>query len=84
MKPIYANEAPRKGRSRKDPYFERGRGMQTKYTGHMYAKRDGVVHWDLADKDADTKEIERVATEAVEQMEEGETLTCGVGEHHIQ
>ena len=32
------------------------------------------MHWDLADKDADTKEIERVATEAVEQMEEGETL----------
>ena len=59
---------------RANPYFERGRGMQKKYTLHMFAKRNGVVHWDLADKDADTNEIERVATEAVEQMEGGETL----------
>ena len=40
---------------RASPYFERGRGMQKKYTLHMYAKRNGVVHWDLANKDADTK-----------------------------
>ena len=54
----------------------------------MYAKRSGVVHWDLSDKNADTNEIERVAREAVEQVEGGETLIWdrlgGVVEHHIQ
>ena len=40
----------------------------------MYAKRSGVVHWDLSDKNADTNEIERVAREAVQQVEGGETL----------
>ena len=48
-----------------NPYFAQGRGMQKKYTLHMYAKRSGVVHWDLSDKNADTNEIERVAREAV-------------------
>ena len=57
-----------------NPYFAQGRGMQKKYTLHMYAKRSGVVHWDLSDKNADTNEIERVAREAVEQVEGGETL----------
>ena len=56
-----------------NPYFERGRYAK-KYTLHMYAKRNSVVHWDLADKHADTKEIERVAREAAEQMDGGETL----------
>ena len=70
---IYANEAPRKGRSRKGkPRFRARSRYAKKYTLHMYAKRNGVVHWNLADKDADTKEIERVATEAVEQMEGGD------------
>ena len=34
----------------------------TKYTLHVYAKKDRVVHWDLSDKNADTKEIERVSS----------------------
>ena len=72
--PIYANEAP-KGRSRKGkPIFRTRSRYAKKYTLHMYAKRNSVVHWDLADKHADTKEIERVAREAVEQMDGGETL----------
>ena len=34
----------------------------TKYTLHVYAKRSGVLHWNLsATEHADTKEIERVA-----------------------
>ena len=37
-------------------------------------QKEAVVHWDLSDKNADTKEIERVAREAVEQVEGGETL----------
>ena len=58
-----------------NPYFAQGRGIcKKKYTLHMYANRSGVVHWDLSDKNADTNEIERVAREAVEQVEGGETL----------
>jgi len=73
--PIYANEAPRKGRSRKGkPIFRARSRYAKKYTLHMYAKRNSVVHWDLAGKHADAKEIERVAREAVEQMDGGETL----------
>ena len=30
----------------------------TKYTLHVYAKKDRVLHWDLPDQNADTKEIE--------------------------
>ena len=49
----------------------------------MYAKRSGVAHWDLlSDKNADTNEIERVAREAVEQVDG--TVWGGVVEHHIQ
>ena len=73
--PVYANEAPKKGRSRRGkPIFRTRSRYAKKYTLHMYAKRSGVAHWDLSDKNADTKEIERVAREAVEQVEGGETL----------
>ena len=40
--PIYANEAPRKGRSRKGKPIFRSRYAK-KYTLHMFAKRNGVV-----------------------------------------
>jgi len=61
---IYANEAPHKGRSRKGKPIIRARSRYaTKYTLHVYAKKDRVVHWDLSDKNADTKEIERVAVD---------------------
>ena len=73
--PIYANEAPHKGRSRKGKPIIRARSRYaTKYTLHVYAKKDRVVHWDLSDKNADTKEIERVAVDAAAQMDEGDTL----------
>ena len=29
-----------------------------KYTLHMYAKRSGALHWNLSDRNADTKEID--------------------------
>ena len=45
-----------------------------KYTLHVYAKRTGVLHWDLSDRNADTREIERVAIDAVGGMESGDTL----------
>ena len=73
--PVYANEAPKKGRSRRGkPIFRTRSRYAKKYTLHMYAKRSGVANWDLSDKNADTNEIERVAREAVEQVEGGETL----------
>ena len=52
--PVYANEAPKKGRSRRGKPIFRTRSQECKkkkkYTLHMYAKRSGVVHWDLSDK----------------------------------
>ena len=58
-----------------NPYFAQRSRYAKKYTLHMYAKRSGVAHWDLSDKNGDPNEIERVAREAVEQVEGGETLT---------
>ena len=73
--PIYANEAPHKGHSRKGKPIIRARSRYaTKYTLHVYAKKDRVLHWDLADQNADTKEIERVAVDAATQMSVGDTL----------
>jgi len=73
--PIYANEAPRRGRSRKGKPIIRPRSRYaTKYTLHVYAKKDRVLHWDLSDKNANTKEIERVAVDAATQMDMGDTL----------
>ena len=43
----------------------------TKYTLHIYAKKDRVLHWDLSDQNADTKEIEHVAVDAATQMSVG-------------
>ena len=34
-----------------------------------------MLHWDLSDQNADTKEIERVAVDAATQMSMGDTLT---------
>ena len=58
--PPPANEAPRKGCSRKDKPIFRARSRYAQKTTRCTCmqKENGVVHWDLADKDADTKEIE--------------------------
>ena len=70
--PIYANEAPKKGRSRKgEPIFLARKRFAKKYTLQVYAKRGGVLYWDLSDKNADTEEIERVAAEAAAEMKRG-------------
>ena len=57
---------------KENPYFERDRCMQK--NTRCVCTQKAIVHGDLADKHADTKEIERVAREAVEQMDGGETL----------
>ena len=64
--PVFANEAPKRGRARRGTPILRARSRYaTKYTLHENAKRSGVLHWDLSDRNADTKEIERVAIDAV-------------------
>ena len=73
--PVFANEAPKRGRARRGTPILRARSRYaTKYTLHVYAKRSGVLHWDLSDRNADTKEIERVAIDAVGAMKSGETV----------
>ena len=72
---IYENEAPTRGRSRKGkPIFRARPRWAKKYTLHVFAGESGVVHWELATKNADTKEIERVAADAASEMKEGEVL----------
>lgn len=72
---IYANEAPRVGRSRVGVPIMRARSRYAKrYTLHMYVKRTGVLYWELCDKNAVTAEIERVAAAAAEHVEAGDVL----------
>lgn len=72
---IYANEAPKKGRSRKGkPLFRSRPRNAKKYTLHVYARSDSVIYWDLADVNANTAETDRVAQNAAEVMQKGDTL----------
>ena len=69
-----------------NPSFDQGRA--TRPSTHVYAKKDRVLHWDLSDQNADTKEIERVAVDAATQMSvwvipSSGTVWGGVGEHYI-
>ena len=57
-----------------NPSFDQGRATRPTYTLRVYAKKDRVLHWDLSDQNADTKEIERVAVDAATQMSVGDTL----------
>ena len=73
--PVFANEAPKRGRSRRGKPIVRARSRWAKkYTLHVFAKRSGVLYWDLSDKNANTQEVERVAALAARRMEEGDTL----------
>ena len=58
------------------PSFDKGRDTRPSTHCTCYAKKDRVLHWDLADQNADTKEIERVAVDAATQMSVGDTLIC--------
>ena len=86
--PVYANEAPMRGRARRGTPIIRARSRYAKkFTLHMYAKRSGVLHWELSDKNADTGEIERVAVAAAHKMQHGDVLVwdrlgrCGRAVH---
>ena len=72
---VYANEASMRGRARRGTPIIRARSHYAKkFTLHMYAKRSGVLHWELSDKNADTGEIERVAVAAAHKMQHGDVL----------
>ena len=60
--------------ARANPSFAPGLATRPSTRCTCYAQKDRVVHWDLSDKNADTKEIERVAVDAAAQMNEGDTL----------
>jgi transposase len=73
--PVYANEALTHGRSRKGkPIFRPRSRWAKRYTLHVYAKRSGVVHWELCGKNADTKEVERVASWAGDYLSDGDVV----------
>ena len=66
---IYANEALKRGRSRKGKPIIRARSRWSKkYTLHVFARKTGVAYWALCEKNADTEEVERIATAAAERM----------------
>ena len=68
--PIYANEAPHKVvLARTNPSFAPGLATRPS-TRCTFTQRRSC----LSDKNADTKEIERVAVDAAAQMDEGDTL----------
>jgi transposase len=72
---VYTNEAPKKGRSPKGEPIVRVRPRWAKrFTLHLFAKRTGVVHWELSAKNADTAEVERVAVAAAEKLNAGDVV----------
>ena len=72
---IYANEALKRGRSRKGkPIFRARPRWANKYTLHVFATKTGVVYWELCEKNADTKEVERIAAAAAERMKTDDVL----------
>ena len=62
------------GRAGGTPIIRARSRYAKKFTLHMYAKRSGVLHWELSDKNADTREIERVAVAAAHKMQHGDVL----------
>lgn len=72
---VYANEAPKRGRSPRGKRITRTRSHYAKkYTLHAYAKRTGVVHWELSKLNANTAEVERVATAAAKMLDEDDVV----------
>ena len=72
---IYANEALKRGRSRRGKPIIRARSRWSKkYTLHVFARKTGVVYWELCEKNADTKEVERIAGAAAERMNHDDVL----------
>jgi transposase len=72
---IYANEAPKFGRGPRGKVLYRGKARYAKkYTLYVFAKRDGILFWQLTDKNAKEPWFEQIALKAVKKMKNGETL----------
>jgi len=72
---IYGNAAPKKGRSPAgQPIFRPRPHWSKKYTMHVFVKEDRVLFWELCDHNANDKEVQRVASWAVDYLPEGDTL----------
>lgn len=72
---IYGNEAPRLGRAPKGKKLFRPRKRYSKkYTLHVFAKKTGVLYWELRDKNANDEEIIEVASSAIVEMKRGDVL----------
>jgi transposase len=73
--PIYANEAPQKGRARRGKKLYRTRKRYSrKYVLHVYAKRTGVIYWELSEKNANDMEIQRIVQNALPFIRKGDVL----------
>ena len=74
--PIYANEAPHKGRSRvgKTPSCDQGRATRPSTHCTFTQSKIACCTGTCQTKNADTKEIEHVAVDAATQMNVGDTL----------
>jgi hypothetical protein len=73
--PVYANELKsfaraRRGKRAKVPQHYRAK----RYTLHVYASQNCVVHWALRDANANDSEVKEQALAAVEKMKEGDVL----------
>lgn len=72
---IYENEALTTGRSRRGKRIFRAHSTYAKkYTLHVYAKRTGVVYWELSELNSNTAEIERVARSAARNLGNNQTV----------
>ena len=74
--PVFANEAPKRGRARRGHTHPSGAiSLRQKRTRCMYTQ-SGVLHWDLSDRTCmqTPKRLTRVAIDAVGAMKSGETV----------
>jgi transposase len=72
---IHNPPPPKKARARRGKRVNVTRPYRAcKYTLHVWAKQDSVMHWDLRKKNANDDEIVAVADEAVPKLKEGEVV----------
>lgn len=73
--PVYSNDAPKVGRVRRGKKLFRPKPRWGKrYTLHVYARRNSVVYWELADKNADDNEVVRVIRRVAKKIKNGDVL----------
>ncbi len=72
---VYSNEVLQVGRARRGKKLFRPKPRWGKrYTLHVYARRKGVMYWELADKNADDKEVVRVVRSVAKKIKNDDVL----------